>query len=163
MAFDASGAVATAGRGGAALALSSVLASASASAMAVAAAAAGVVGDNSDDGREGDGNGSSGGGCVNSGDGSIVTCGSVDDDVSDDSSCGGGDGCGGGAETEMTAAATAGVKIQQSTCNRSVEGGRWTRAQQRVMTNNKIAWPMMRAETKRVARERATVTRVAGE
>ena len=63
----------------------------------------------------------------------------------------------------MTAVATAGVKIQQSTSNGSVEGGRWTRARQRVVTNNKSAWPMMRAEMKRAVRERATVTRVAGE
>jgi hypothetical protein len=76
---------------------------------------------------------------------------------------GGGDGCGGGAETVMTAAATAGVKIQQSTSNGSVEGGRWTQACQRVVMNNNRAWSMMRAETKRAARERATVTRVAGE
>jgi hypothetical protein len=111
----------------------------------------------------GNGGGSSGGGCVNSGGGSSVNGGSVDDDVSDDSSCGGGgDGCGRGAETVMTAAMVAGVKIQQSTSNGSVEGGRWTRARQQVVTNNKSAWPMMRAETKRAARDRATVTRVAG-
>jgi hypothetical protein len=93
-----------------------------------------------------------------------VNDGSVDDDVSDDSSCGGDvDGCGGGAETVMAAVAMAGVKMQQSTSNGSVEGGRCTRAQQRVVMNNKSAWPMMRAETKRAERERATVTRVVGE
>ena len=37
----------------------------------------------------------------------------------------------------MTAAAMMGVKRQQSTIDGSVEGGRWTQAQQRVMTNNK--------------------------
>ena len=63
----------------------------------------------------------------------------------------------------MTAAATAGVKIQQSTSNRSVEGGRWTRAQRRMKTNNESAWPMMRAVTKRAVRAMAMVTRVADE
>jgi len=92
-----------------------------------------------------------------------VNGGSVDDDVSDNSSCGGSDGCGRGTETVMTAAAIAGVKIQQSTSDGCVEGRWWTRARQRVVTNNKSTWPMMRATTKRAARERATVMRVAGE
>ena len=35
-------------------------------------------------------------------------------------------------------------------------GGGWTRARQRVVMNNKSVWPMMRAVTKRAARERAT-------
>ena len=65
--------------------------------------------------------------------------------------------------TVMMAAATAGVKKQQSTSNGSVEGGRWTWARQRVTTNNKSAWPMMRVVTKRAARVMAIVTRVAGE
>ena len=88
-----------------------------------------VVGDNSDDGRGGNSGSSNGGGCINSGGGSSVTGSSVDDDVSEYSNCGGsGDGCGGGAETVTMVLATAGVKIQQSTSNGSVEGGRWTRA-----------------------------------
>ena len=65
--------------------------------------------------------------------------------------------------TVMTAVATGGVKKQQSNSDGSVEGGRWTRARQQVTTNNKIAWLMMRAATKRVARAMATVMRVAGE
>jgi hypothetical protein len=44
--------------------------------------------------------------------------------------------------TVMTAVATAGVKRQQSTSDRSAEGGR-------VTTNNESAWPMMKAATKR--------------
>jgi len=124
---------------------------------------AALVGDNSDDGRGGDGGGSSSGGCVDSGGGSSVYGGCVEDDVSDNSSCGGSDGCGRGTETVMTAAAIAGVKIQQSTSDGCVEGRWWTRARQRVVTNNKSTWPMMRATTKRAARERATVMRVAGE
>jgi hypothetical protein len=63
----------------------------------------------------------------------------------------------------MTAAAMAGVKRQQSTSDRSVEGGRWTRAQRRMKTNNESAWPMMRAVTKRAARAMAMLTRVTGE
>ena len=54
------------------------------------------------------------------------------------------------------------VKRQQSTSIGTVEGGRWTRARQRVTANNESAWPMMRAATKRVARAMAMVTRVAG-
>ena len=156
MAFDTSGSSGDGREGGAA--------SASASAGAVMASPA-VVGDNSDNGRGGDGGGSSDGGCVDSGGGGSVDGGSVDNDVSDDDGCGGGDGCDGGAETVMTAVATAmvGVKRQQSTCNGSVKGGRWTRARQRVTTNNKNAWPMMRVATKRAARAMATVTRVASE
>jgi hypothetical protein len=65
--------------------------------------------------------------------------------------------------TVMTAAATVGVKRQQLTSGGTVEGGRWTRAQRRVTMNNKSAWPMMRAGTKRVARAMATVKRVVGE
>ena len=156
MAFDTSGGGGDGREGGAA--------SASVSAGAVMAAAA-VVGDNSDNGCGGNGGGSSDGGCVDSGDGGSVDGGSVDNDVSDDGGCGGGDGCDGGAETVMTAVATAtvGVKRQQSTSHGSVEGGRWTRARQRVTTNNKNVWPMMRAATKKVARAMATVTRVASE
>jgi len=112
---------------------------------------AAVVSDISNDGRGGHGGGSSGGSFVDSGGGSSVNGSSVDDDVSDNSSYSGGDGCGGGAETVMTAAATAGVKIQQS-----MQVGGWTRARQRVVMNNKSVWPMMRAVTKRAARERAT-------
>jgi hypothetical protein len=65
--------------------------------------------------------------------------------------------------TVMTAAAMVGVKRQQSTNVRTVEGRRWTRVQQRLTTNKKSAWPMMSAATKRVARVMAAVTRVAGE
>ena len=67
--------------------------------------------------------------------------------------------------TVMTVVATAmaGVKKQQSTSVRTVEGGRCTQARRRVMMNNKSVWPMMRAATKRVARAMAIVTRVAGE
>ena len=63
----------------------------------------------------------------------------------------------------MMAAATAGVNKQQSTSGGSVKGGRWTQARQRVTRNNKSAWPMMRAATKRAAMAMATVTRVVGE
>jgi len=39
--------------------------------------------------------------------------------------------------TVMMATATAGVKIQQSTSNETVKGGRWTQILQWVTTNNK--------------------------
>jgi hypothetical protein len=65
-------------------------------------------------------------------------------------------------ESVMTAAVTAGVKRQHSTGNGIVEGGRWTQARQRMTTNSKSLWPMMRAASKRVARAMATMTRVAG-
>ena len=65
--------------------------------------------------------------------------------------------------TVMTADATAGVKKQQSTSDGSFEGGRWTRAWRRVTNNNKNAWPMMTAVTKRAVRVMAMVTRVADE
>jgi hypothetical protein len=66
---------------------------------------------------------------------------------------------------EATATVTAGMKRQQSTSDGSVEGGLWTEAQQRVMTNSENTWRMMRAVTKRAARAMATVLvmRVVGE
>ena len=110
--------------------------------------------------------GSSVGGCNDSGGVSSVDGDCVDDNVSDNGSCGVAAMVVAEATataTVMTTAATAGVKRQQSTSIGTVEGERWTQAQRPVMTNNERAWPMMRAATKRVARAMATVTRVAGE